>query len=178
MQRGSKIRKNGELRGLPRIRVIGSSGAMMGVMTLAEALRLAFKEGLDLVEVGPTASPPICKILDFDGYKYDENKGQPEGQWIVSPCGRFLIDDGRVGLVTFEDGADRGHLEWEMPNSGSTVDVVIFGESGWWFAPEARKMSKDEVRDLARELAAAMRLRIELWLSEGPEIIWPPERRA
>jgi translation initiation factor IF-3 len=64
-----KIRRNGELRGTPKVRVLSSSGEQLGVMTLAEALRLAMKEGLDVVEVNPKADPPICKILDLSRYK-------------------------------------------------------------------------------------------------------------
>ena len=64
-----KVRRNGELRGTPNVRVMGSSGEQLGVMTLAEALRLAMKEGLDLVEVVPNANPPVCKLLDFSKYK-------------------------------------------------------------------------------------------------------------
>ncbi len=66
---GVKIRKNGDLRGLASVRVVGSSGEMLGVMPLAEALRLALKEGLDLVEVNPRAQPPVCKLLDFSKYR-------------------------------------------------------------------------------------------------------------
>ena len=69
MDRSTKIRINGELRGTPRVRVIGRDGEMLGVMTLAAALRLALKEGLDLVEVNPEADPPVCKILDFGKYR-------------------------------------------------------------------------------------------------------------
>jgi translation initiation factor IF-3 len=68
MDRNKKLRINGELRGTPRVRVIAPDGAMLGVMTLAAALRLALKEGLDLVEVNPAADPPVCKILDFGNY--------------------------------------------------------------------------------------------------------------
>lgn len=64
-------RKNGDLRGTPEVRVIGSKGEMLGVMPLAEALRLAMKEGLDLVEVNPRTVPPVCKLLDFRKYKYE-----------------------------------------------------------------------------------------------------------
>ena len=66
-----KIRKNGELRGTPNVRVIAADGEMLGVMTLAEALRAAMKAGLDLVEVNPKASPPVCKILDLSRYTSD-----------------------------------------------------------------------------------------------------------
>ena len=48
--------------------------------------------------------------------------------------------------MTFEDGADRGRLEWGDPDSISPFDIVLLGETGWWSAPEARKMSKDQVR--------------------------------
>jgi translation initiation factor IF-3 len=72
MERAFKIRINGDLRGTPPVRVIASNGEMLGVMPLAEALHLAMKEGRDLVEVNPNADPPVCKILDFREYKYDE----------------------------------------------------------------------------------------------------------
>lgn len=47
---------------------------MLGVMTVAQALRIAVKEGLDLVEVNPSAKPPVCKLLDFSKYTYKEQK--------------------------------------------------------------------------------------------------------
>ena len=72
MQR--RIRKNGDLRGTPNVRVIGSSGQALGVMTLAQALSLAAKEGLDLVELNPLAMPPVCKLLDFSRYTYEAMK--------------------------------------------------------------------------------------------------------
>jgi hypothetical protein len=68
------MRKNGDLRGTPRVDVIGSSGEKLGVMPLAEALRLAMKQGRDLVEVNPNASPPVCKLLDLDKHGYAELK--------------------------------------------------------------------------------------------------------
>lgn len=68
---GQRIRKNGDLRGTPRVHVIGASDEKLGVMTLAEALRLALREGLDLVEVNPKADPPVCKLLDFSKYAYE-----------------------------------------------------------------------------------------------------------
>ena len=65
-----KISINGEIRGTPRIRVIAADGKMLGVMRLAEALRLALRQRLDLVEVNPKADPPVCKLLDLA--KYDD----------------------------------------------------------------------------------------------------------
>jgi translation initiation factor IF-3 len=65
---------NGELRGTPRVQVIASTGEKLGIIALAKALRLAFKEGLDLVEIDPKAVPPVCKLIDFSKYKYEEKK--------------------------------------------------------------------------------------------------------
>jgi translation initiation factor IF-3 len=72
-QRGPQIRINQRIR-VPEIRVIGEDGQMLGIMPTGEALRRAQDKGLDLVEVNPKADPPVCKILDFGKYKYDEKK--------------------------------------------------------------------------------------------------------
>ena len=53
---------------------------MIGVVTLREATEKAAAAGLDLVEISPTASPPVCKILDFSRYKYDAKKRQQEAK--------------------------------------------------------------------------------------------------
>ena len=66
---GRKLRKNGELRGTPRIQVIGAQGEKLGTMTVAQGLRLALKQGLDLVEVNPKTVPTTCKLMDLDKYQ-------------------------------------------------------------------------------------------------------------
>jgi translation initiation factor IF-3 len=70
----AKIRIDGELHGTPVVHVIGAAGEDLGAMPLAQALRLAMKDGLDLVEVNPKAEPPVCKLIDFGKYKYEERK--------------------------------------------------------------------------------------------------------
>ncbi len=78
-QRGPQIRINQRIR-VPEIRVIGEDGEMLGIMQTHEALRRAQERGLDLVEVNPKADPPVCKILDFGKYKYDEKKKAREAK--------------------------------------------------------------------------------------------------
>lgn len=56
------------------MRVIGPNSEQIGVVTLIKALELADEQGLDLVEVAPTAAPPVCRIIDFSKYKYDQEK--------------------------------------------------------------------------------------------------------
>jgi translation initiation factor IF-3 len=78
-QRGPQIRINQRIR-VPEVRVIGDDGEMLGVMQTHEALRRAQERGLDLVEVNPKADPPVCKILDFGKFKYDEKKKAREAK--------------------------------------------------------------------------------------------------
>ena len=54
--------------------MIDEEGAQLGVMQPFEALRLARERGLDLVEISPTADPPVCKITDYGKYQYQQNK--------------------------------------------------------------------------------------------------------
>lgn len=58
----------------PEVRVIGSDGKQLGVMKTEEALKLAKAEGLTLVEIAPTAKPPVAKIVDFGKFRYQEEK--------------------------------------------------------------------------------------------------------
>jgi translation initiation factor IF-3 len=78
-QRGPQIRINQRIR-VPEIRVIGDDGEMLGIMQTSDALRRAQERGLDLVEVNPKADPPVCKILDFGKFKYDEKKKAREAK--------------------------------------------------------------------------------------------------
>jgi translation initiation factor IF-3 len=56
------------------VRVIGQEGGQLGVMVVQEALRLAEEQGLDLVEVAPEAKPPVCRIMDYGKYRYQQSK--------------------------------------------------------------------------------------------------------
>lgn len=72
-QRGPQIRINQRIR-VPEVRVVGDDGEMLGILPTHEALKRAQERGLDLVEVNPKADPPVCKILDYGKFKYDEKK--------------------------------------------------------------------------------------------------------
>src|ERR1700746_3251337 len=69
-----QIRVNGRIRAREVRVIIGSTGEQLGVMRLTDALRRAQTLGLDLVEVAPTANPPVCKIVDFGKFRYDISK--------------------------------------------------------------------------------------------------------
>jgi translation initiation factor IF-3 len=71
--RAPQIRVNHRIR-VPEVRVVLDDGSQLGVMPTSEALKAAETRGLDLVEVNPKSIPPVCKILDFGRYKYEEKK--------------------------------------------------------------------------------------------------------
>ena len=60
------------------MRVIDDEKQQLGVMTLGDALRLAHSKGLDLIEIAPTAAPPVCRIVDYGKFRYEESKRQKE----------------------------------------------------------------------------------------------------
>jgi translation initiation factor IF-3 len=62
------------------VRVIGSDGEQIGVLPIAEALRIAENDNMDLVEVSPDAKPPVCKIMDHGKYKYELTKKKQEAK--------------------------------------------------------------------------------------------------
>jgi translation initiation factor IF-3 len=55
----------------PEVRLVGAKGEQMGIVSIAEALRLAQEANLDLVEVAPTLRPPVCKLMDYGKFKYE-----------------------------------------------------------------------------------------------------------
>ena len=74
-----KYRVNEQIRA-KEVRLIGPDGKQIGIMSISEALRHAEDYGLDLVEVAPTANPPVCKIMDFGEFLYQEAKKAKEAK--------------------------------------------------------------------------------------------------
>ena len=78
-QRQPQVRVNYRIR-VPEVRVIAADGTQLGVMSSQDAIRMAQEQTLDLVEVNPKAEPPVCKIMDFGKYKYEEKKRANEAR--------------------------------------------------------------------------------------------------
>jgi translation initiation factor IF-3 len=62
------------------VRLIDDDGSQLGITPLDEALRIADEKGLDLVEVAPSANPPVCRIMDYGKFKYEESKKAKKAQ--------------------------------------------------------------------------------------------------
>jgi len=119
---------------VPRVRVIGSDGEMIGVLSRDEALRMAEDEGLDLVEIQPNADPPVCKIMDFGKFRFEQQKKASEAkkkqkqveikelkfrpvtdegdyQIKLRNMRRFLTEGDRVKVVVRFRGREMSHTE-------------------------------------------------------------------
>jgi translation initiation factor IF-3 len=70
---------NWEIRA-PEVRVINADGSQKGIMPVKEALKIAEEQGLDLVEVAPNATPPVCRIMNYGKYKYQQSKRSQEAR--------------------------------------------------------------------------------------------------
>ena len=72
-------RVNEDIR-VPQVRLIDQEGEMIGVMSARDAIQRAYSVGLDLLEISPNADPPVCKILDFGKFKYEQQKKKNEAK--------------------------------------------------------------------------------------------------
>lgn len=73
------MKVNREIRA-PKVRVISHTGEQVGVISIQEALAMADAEGLDLVEIVPGSNPPVCKIINFGKFRYDQTKREKESK--------------------------------------------------------------------------------------------------
>jgi translation initiation factor IF-3 len=90
------------------LRIIGSDGEQLGIMQREDALRLAADEGLDLVEVAPTAEPPVCKVMDYGKFVFEQNKKNQ----VAKKKQRQI----QVKEVKFRPGTEEGDYQVKMKN--------------------------------------------------------------
>ncbi|MGC8989045.1 MAG: translation initiation factor IF-3 [Verrucomicrobiia bacterium] len=77
--RAPAVRINGKIRAR-EVRVIGPEGAQVGILPLHEAIKMARANNMDLVEVAPNATPPVCRIIDYGRYRYEQAKKEKESR--------------------------------------------------------------------------------------------------
>lgn len=98
----------------PEVRLIGADGSQVGVVTTEEALRIADTAGLDLVEVAPAAKPPVCRILDYGKFKYQQHKKEAESKRKQSTT---TLKELRLGYKT-----DVGDLERQIGKARKFIE--------------------------------------------------------
>lgn len=90
------------------MRLIGAEGEPIGIVSVAEALRLADAADLDLVEIAPLAEPPVCRIMDIGKFKYAESKKQHEAKLKQKQV--------QIKEVKFRPGTDEGDYNIKLRN--------------------------------------------------------------
>jgi len=104
---------NAQIR-VPEVRLIDSDGEQVGVVATAEALRTAQGVGLDLVEISPTAKPPVCRIMDYGKYIFDQSKKQTASKKKQKQV--------QVKEIKFRPGTDDGDYEIKLRNLKRFLD--------------------------------------------------------
>ncbi|MCE2981401.1 MAG: translation initiation factor IF-3, partial [Betaproteobacteria bacterium] len=98
-EKEKEARINGEITS-PEIRLVGLEGEPLGIVSSAQALAMAEAAEVDLVEIAPTAVPPVCRLMDFGKFKYRESKKKHEAKLKQKQI--------QVKEVKFRPGTDEG----------------------------------------------------------------------
>jgi translation initiation factor IF-3 len=106
-EKEKEARINGEITS-PEIRLVGLEGEPLGIVTSAQALAMAEAAEVDLVEIAPTAVPPVCRLMDFGKFKYRESKKKHEAKLKQKQI--------QVKEVKFRPGTDEGDYLIKMRN--------------------------------------------------------------
>ncbi len=151
------------------VRVIADDGAQLGILPVFEAIRAAEERGLDLVEVAPQAEPPVCKIMDFGKYKYEQAKKAHESKkhqkiiqlkevkmrpgtdvhdynFKLNNAKRFLDEGNKVKVTVVFRGREMAHTE--LGNALLSKVVADIQEAG-----NIEQMPKQEGRALSMVIA-------------------------
>jgi translation initiation factor IF-3 len=115
-----QTRVNDRIRA-PKIRVVGSDGQQLGVMTVRDALLKAQAQGLDLVEIAAQADPPVCKIIDYGKFKYEQAKLKKQKSKSSTRMKEIKL---RVGTGQHDYNIKMGRIEGFL-DTGHKVRVVI-----------------------------------------------------
>lgn len=120
MSNRDQTRVNDRIRA-PKIRVVGSDGAQLGVMTVRDALLKAQSQGLDLVEIAAQADPPVCKIIDYGKFKYEQAKLKKQKSKSATRMKEIKL---RVGTGQHDYNIKMGRVEGFL-DTGHKVRVII-----------------------------------------------------
>lgn len=133
---------------VPEVRLIGPKGENIGVVNINEALQIAHDAELDLVEVAPTAEPPVCRVMDFGKFIYERTKKEREARKAQT---KIEVKEIRLRPKTNEHHRDlkvRDARRWL--ESGMKVKVRIRFRGREISYPE---IALDDLREVAEELA-------------------------
>ncbi|HWQ38651.1 MAG TPA: translation initiation factor IF-3 [Burkholderiales bacterium] len=107
MAQEREVRINQEITA-PEVRLIGKDGEQVGIVPIEKALQLAEQHEVDLVEIAPTAKPPVCRLMDYGKYKYTEAKKRHEAKLKQKQI--------QVKEIKFRPGTDEGDYQIKLRN--------------------------------------------------------------
>jgi translation initiation factor IF-3 len=133
---------------VPEVRLVGSAGEQIGVVSIEDALRMAQEQDLDLVEVAPTSKPPVAKIMDFGKFKYEAAQKVREARKNQV---NTVLKTVRFGLKidAHDYGTKRGQIE-RFLKAGDKVKVIVVFRGREQSRPE---MGIKLLQKLAEEVA-------------------------
>ena len=132
------------------MRVIGSGGEQLGVMAPEDAVRRAEEEGLDLVEVAPNSNPPVCRIMDYGRYKYEQKK----------KSGKSKGHAASLKEVKLRPRTDQHDLDFKLRNArrflmeGDKVKVTVMFRGREIVHTALGRQQLDKVREILGPLAS------------------------
>lgn len=141
-------------RDYPRVRdvrLVDDEGNQLGIVNVREALSLAHERGLDLIEVAPQAAPPVCRIMDYGRYKYEQSKRDKDAHKKQK--------GGDLKGVWLRPGTDDHDFNFKLKNAlkfledGDKVRVVVRFRSREITHPEFARKLLDRVAEAANEVA-------------------------
>ncbi len=116
-------RINDAIRGVKEVRLVGDN-VEQGIYSIAEAMRIADEQNLDLVEISPNAAPPVCKVIDYQKFLYQQKKREKEQK---AKSAKVVIKEIRFGPQTDEHDYDfkLKHAQ-EFLKEGNKVKAYVF----------------------------------------------------
>ena len=143
---------------MPRVRLVDSDGSQVGIKLRDEALEYAFSKNLDLVEVAPNADPPVCRIMDYGKYRYEqEQKAKTASKHQSQILVKEIKLRPKIGIHDYE--TKKGHVK-RFLNAKAKVKVTIMFRGREQTHPERG-------RDLLMRLAEDVK---EIGLIESPPL--------
>ncbi|MFZ3171686.1 MAG: translation initiation factor IF-3 [Carboxydocellales bacterium] len=144
------LRINEEIRAR-EVRVVSGTGEQLGILTLRDALKSALDQQLDLVEVAPSAKPPVCRIMDYGKYKYEQSKREKE----VKKKQKVIL----IKEVKLRPNIEDHDFETKSKNAirflkdGDKVKATIMFRGREMSHTELGKVLLDRLADLVKDIA-------------------------
>ena len=136
---------------VPEVRLIDENGQQVGIMRTQEALRYAQDRDLDLVEVAPDAKPPVCRVLDYSKYKYEQNQKQKAARKHQQQINVREIKF-RPKIAQHDYDTKKGHVE-RFLKGRDKVKVTIMFRGREMAHPERGEMILNRLADELQDLA-------------------------